>query len=392
MTHKTIIERLRARKDNHVFFVYALYEIEYFLLGASQLSANPALSKYTRLWSLGIILLLGLIIVFLNKLNTWDWLLGGAIALLGVYSYFAVKNNNLLLGALFILSAANIDFKKFVKRDLVLRTILFVTVLFLNQIGVIASNIAVRPDTGVVRNALGFKQFNVAGAIVMSILLEYIFLHFDHINWYDVLGVAIFEGVIFKLTDSKGGLIAVGLYLVIAILNTAQKQIHPLDFAWIKGIVSWAFFGLSAISFYLVMNFRWGSSFWMKINSLLSDRINILSQYYHQYGIGLLPKQVGAYRGSGIVIMDNTYVTLGIQFGLIVLLVYGLFYNQLAIKAFNASDWALASLILVISIFGLVESSLYIVGINFTLVALLSKSREQSRKEKPVVLMNKEFV
>lgn len=392
MAQKTIIERLRARKDNHVFFVYALYEIEYFLLGASQLSANPALAKYTRLWSLVIILLLGLIIIFLNKLNSWDWLLGGTIALLGVYSYFVVKNNNLLLGALFILSAAKIDFKRFVKRDLVLRTILFLTVLFLNQVGVIASNIAVRPDTGVVRNALGFKQFNVAGAIVMSILLEYIFLHFNRINWYDIFGIVIFEGIIFKLTDSKGGLIAVSLYLLIAILNTVKKQIHPLDFAWIKGIISWAFFGLSAISFYLVINFSWGSPLWMKINSVLSDRINILSQYYHQYGIGILPKQVGAYRGSGIVIMDNTYVTLGIQFGLIVLLVYGLFYNRLAIRAFNANDWAMASLILVICIFGIVESSLYIVGINFTLVALLSTNKENRLDERNEDSISKEFI
>jgi hypothetical protein len=360
------------KKTNFFFLVYLLYEIQYVFFGASQLSKQYDFHKLTFTGSALIMVCLTAIILT-NKYTRIEWGIIGVMVVSAVYAYYLGNDNILLMTSLMIAAAKNVDFNVFIKRDFWVRLTLFLMILVLNLVGIISTVTAVRHDSGI-RQALGFTQFNTAGALAMSILLEWLFIRFYRLKWFDYLGAIGFTLLIFKFTNSRGAMIASLVMIGIALLYQF-KLVEFFDYSILLKIIQSLFLIFTLSSFFVIIIFRSGFSFAIRINQILSDRINILSQYLYGYGLHLIPIKVGTYRQSGVIIMDNAYVMIGVEFGIVILLIFCYLYWRLFNSAIQQRNLALLALGISICMFGLIESTVYLVGVNFTLIALLNTSK-----------------
>lgn len=359
-------------RENAFFMLYALYEVIYYFFGVSRINTFFDTSHLTFIVNLIVMIgLAGLIII--DQYTLKEITIVSIGMLFGLYAYAVIKLNVLLISVMFMAAAKHINLNRFVKKDFVLRSTLLGIIILANRVGWIPSVVGLREGTfTIVRDSLGFGQYNITGALVMICVLEYVYLNFSKLASlaYQIIGLV----VIFTLvtTNSRGSMLAVVLYTVCSWFS----QYHLLVFKTIvekyKRFTQYLFGVLTVISIVVVVLFKYQSTFWQFVNRVTSDRVNILNQYYYQFGIHLLPQHVDKYRSAGAIVMDNIYVTLAIQYGVLILLLFVVIYWILCQRALHVGNIEFLLLIVALMIFGLIESTFFIIGVNFTIMMVFA--------------------
>lgn len=361
-------------REKLFFILYALYEISYYIFGASRINTFFNTSHLT--FGINLLVMLGLVFfIATNKYTFNQFVIISVGLLLGLYAFWIVKLNILLMAVMFMGAAKNVNLNRFIRADLILRTVLLCSIIFANRIGLIPSLTGLRegPIT-IVRNTLGFGQYNITGALIMICLLEYMYLKFGRISiWgYGVIFIVIF--LTLALTNSRGSMLASILYVCASVLTQFRFRWFQRFTKWLAIHAGYIFILLTIISTITVMSFNGNNSIWQTVNRISSDRINILSQYYQQFGMPLLPQAVSTYRSAGIIVMDNVYVTLAIQYGVLVLGLFTIFYYVLCQRALFRDNIEFILMLIALMIFGMIESTFFMIGINFTLIMVFANS------------------
>ncbi|GAX05148.1 putative membrane protein [Secundilactobacillus pentosiphilus] len=369
-----IASRIKSNeiREKILFTLYAVYEIDYYFFGVSRINSLFDTSRIT--FMVNLLVMIGLsLFVLVNHYTLPEIVIIGFGVLLGLYAFVIVKLNVLLISVLFMSAAKKVKLNWFIRRDFILRTTLLISIIFANRIGWIPSVVGLREGTFTfVRDSLGFGQFNITGALIMICILEYIYLNFGKLTAFAYESILILVFLTLVTTNSRGSMLAVLLYVLFSWIY----QNHPEamgQFVKRNGeLVKYQFGIFSIFSIAIVTWFDYNSSFWKTLNNLVSDRINILNQYYLKFGIHLLPQKVGDYRSAGAIVMDNVYATLAIQYGLLILLIFVIVYYVLAKRAFQAKNIGFVLMLVVLMVFGLIESTFFIIGINFTIMMVFA--------------------
>lgn len=360
-------------KERMLFILYAAYEICYIVFGVSRINTFFNTSKLTFAVNLVVLIFLTVLVV-MNHYTLVEFIVISLGIVLGLYAFYALKLNVLFMCVMFMAAAKGLNLNWFVKNDFRLRSILIGAIVIANGLGFIPSVTGLRVGTiTIVRDSLGFGQYNITGALIMICILEYLYLNFGKTPDYGYGIITVVIILTLMLTNSRGSMLASILYTVSSWLNQYKPTVFKNTIEVFEGYAKYVFGILSVLSIGVVTIFNYQNSFWQLVNHLTSDRINILNQYLTEFGIPFLPQQVSDYRSAGIIVMDNIYVTLAIQYGIIVLVLFIAYYYLLCFRAVLKKNIAFTVMLVTLMIFGLIESTFFIVGVNFTVMMVFAK-------------------
>ncbi|WP_373880082.1 O-antigen ligase family protein [Levilactobacillus brevis] len=366
------VQKLVDIRENAVFLLYAIYEVCYYVFGVSRINTFFDTSHIT--FAVNLLVLMCLTFYILTIHYTLEQFLVISFGMLaGLYAYYALGLNVLLIGVMFMAVAKEISLNNFIQKDFKLRATLLLGIILANRVGLIPSLTGLRLGTiTIVRDSLGFGQYNITGALIMICILEYIYLNFGRVPDYGYGISALVIILTLILTNSRGSMLASIIYVCLSWLCQYRNENYNAFLTFWKNKFKYTFVAFTAISLFIVSIFNPESSVWQSINQLTSDRINILNQYFRTFGIPALPQQVSDYRSAGTIVMDNVYVTLAIQYGIIVLALFIFCYYVICKRAVDEKNFAFVLMLQALMIFGVIESTFFIVGINFTVMMIFA--------------------
>ncbi len=293
----------------------------------------------------------------------------GCVFLLG---FASTGYAELLKAMMIIVALKNVDYHKLFEvmyRILVFSIVLTVLLYFLGL-----SNAGVQRRGGI---ALGYAQVNSVGYVLMVLTLLTIVRKEKVDSWNKVI-LALLNLVGFIIADSR-----TGFYLACAALLFSNNRIYA--FIKRKRLVQNILTAVPVIlmiATILTAVLYQSSALVQGLDLVFSARITMNSYILTNTGITLLGRPF-EYHGEAIynsvtqrwshyLTIDNAYMSLIIEFGLIATIVVGIVYFKLMKKLFKYGAINIAFVMTIISLYGLTESSIISVYVAFPFLLLLN--------------------
>lgn len=263
---------------------------------------------------------------------------------------------------LLIINSDLLDFKYFMKYDLIIRIFTLLSIIMMFFLGLFPA--AYKPLTlshgNVIRSTLGFNHPNTLGGYYIYLLIALIlFIHsrknIHLLGSYQKIFMFLFVAlsgyyVEFVLSDSRSGEITLIVILPFLLLYMINRFNVPL---LITGYMS--FITIMVIFIALPYFFSFNNSFMVTLNKLLSNRLLLQNEALHSFSINLWGNSLFV-QGKPFYI-DNQYVFNLLAVGLIgsLLLLFIVFSSIKNAKRGN--DFILFFIIIAVAIRATVEST-----------------------------------
>lgn len=286
-------------------------------------------------------------------------------------SMYKSSNKTLFLYSLVFLAANNISAKRIMKTTLVIQgTILLFTILF-SQVGIIRDFLFVRNENlGIYRHSLGFSWTTSAPILFFYCILIYIYLKRNKIS---IITYVILEGInvwLYLETNSRMAFLLSSLtifFMMIQKLNKKRwKWFSKMDKLFI--FLPFIACGISFLSFKL---FNSDNFCWAKADKLLSGRLTLGASAIKKYGFSLFGQNiewigysVNKLDSIGYNYVDNSYLQLGLTYGLLVLFAVLIIYSLVMYKAIRYKDYYLVCIVAIILLFSITEPRLMNLAFN----------------------------
>lgn len=343
-----------------LLFFYLAYT---FILLQAMFNNVPSLTPLYGIIDKLVIVLIFLTILFQNqiyRIKEIAWVV--IIFAIVVISYFLSKDNIILKAIMLIIASKDINFKKFIKFDLVIKVIFCFIIIIFSQIGIAENYVILRAD-GTIRQSLGFSHPNALAAYWLSICCDYIYLAFNKNKIIKLFICTIITFIIGYITDSRTVIICVSLMIILLLYN------NYLNNKIIKKIViflPYLLFALSLSSAYLYKS----SDLIKNIDRLLSKRIYYTEQYLQKYDINLFGQKIETVStvqsrllNISPQILDNSYIVLLLKFGIILLFCSCLLLSLRLKLSYRERDKLLIIILIIFMIVGLFEN--WLIKINY---------------------------
>lgn len=312
------------------------------------------------------------------------------MALLGCSWYLSQLLPMLTMG-LFVIAARNIDFYRIVETYFTVGLIVFAVVILSALVGIIPNIIFHRQD--VVRLSFGIIYTTDFASHVLSLVLAYCYLNFQKLNWRHYGCITLIALFILKVCDAR--LDTVCLLLIIPVMWLAQQARQGNTGAKLVANFYW---GLTSIMAYGTVMMAWlfnSQRRWMlRLDQLFSGRLTISHQALDKYGISWFGQHLTE-RGWGFgathvndqnyFFIDSSFMRLAIISGLILGIIVVYWMTKISWKSIQAQDYALAAIIVIVTISAVVEQHLLEIDYDPFLLAAYSivyTSDRQIRMEK----------
>ncbi|CDB16979.1 putative uncharacterized protein [Clostridium sp. CAG:221] len=343
-----------------LLFFYLAYT---FILLQAMFNNVPSLTPLYGIIDKLVIVLIFLTILFQNqiyRIKEIAWVV--IIFAIVVISYFLSKDNIILKAIMLIIASKDINFKKFIKFDLVIKVIFCFIIIIFSQIGIAENYVILRAD-GTIRQSLGFSHPNALAAYWLSICCDYIYLAFNKNKIIKLFICTIITFIIGYITDSRTVIICVSLMIILLLYN------NYLNNKIIKKIVIFLPYLLFALSLSLAYLYK-SSDLIKNIDRLLSKRIYYTEQYLQKYDINLFGQKIETVStvqsrllNISPQILDNSYIVLLLKFGIILLFCSCLLLSLRLKLSYRERDKLLIIILIIFMIVGLFEN--WLIKINY---------------------------
>ena len=271
------------------------------------------------------------------------------------YSSYIAGDIILFTTVFFIITSKNIDFNKFIKFDVYLKIIVVGCVILLYKLGMTEIIIKIR-ENGTIRNSLGFGHPNILGAFLFSICIDIVYLNYKSykIKHYFILILSLLTCV--YICDSRATQIGIGMLIIYTVLPKIENK----NFYKILPMLP---VFLAVFSFLCSIMYNNNMEFWVILNKISSSRIKCAYDFYKFYGINLFGHLLSFYgqwdKLYSLTVMDNAYMHVLIQYGLINFIII---ISALVIairKMIKENNYQLVLCLSTILLYGLMESYVY---------------------------------
>ena len=358
-------------------------------------------STYTDYFSnhlLHTLMFAGLALVLL-KIFLFDdldlkWLAIDAIVLiLLLITWRTSKEFSLFSMGIFVLGARNVDFKRIIKIYFYAGMLLLAFVV-ISAIGGLIRNLVYRRDmTNIVRQSFGIAYPTDFAAHVLYLILAYAYLKFGKIKWYDYavfLAAAVF---LVKFSDARLSAYAIILSIPVLWIGQRAQTDHLLSrfiasFYWTVPILS-AYLVIIASYFFTPSN-----KILTKVNNASSGRLFLGHKAISEYGFSMFGKQIiehgwGGANGlkmsqnapANYFFVDSSFLRMTILYGIIMAIIILLAMTKISWESFQKGSFALASIIVIVSVSAMVEQRLLDLAYDPFLIALLANVYTQHKAE-----------
>lgn len=358
-------------------------------------------STYTDYFSnhlLHTLMFAGLALVLL-KIFLFDdldlkWLAIDAIVLiLLLITWRTSKEFSLFSMGIFVLGTRNVDFKRIIKIYFYVGMLLLAFVVISAMGGLIRNLVYRRDMTNIVRQSFGIAYPTDFAAHVLYLILAYAYLKFGKIKWYDYavfLAAAVF---LVKFSDARLSAYAIILSIPVLWIGQRAQTDHLLSrfiasFYWTVPILS-AYLVIIASYFFTPSN-----KILTKVNNASSGRLFLGHKAISEYGFSMFGKQIiehgwGGANGlkmsqnapANYFFVDSSFLRMTILYGIIMAIIILLAMTKISWESFQKGSFALASIIVIVSVSAMVEQRLLDLAYDPFLIALLANVYTQHKAE-----------
>ncbi len=394
MTEKLKKLKKYINKNHENIYIYALitYILAYMLgdnsVLATKLTFVFSLIKYSAL----LVIILKIICHDLLKYTskTFGTLL--IIALFLLFLTFHIHSRYLLQLFIIIVGSKNVSFEKIINKVLKAEFALVLLIIFLSLTGIISNYKEFRPNN-IVRYALGFKYAPSSSGYIWYFTTLYLFLKKGQAKGSDYLLLFLLNLVFYLLTDARNGfyfsLIVIGLNIFYNHLKISKEIVNEIIYRLTVLIPIILIIGSLALSiFYKPQN-----SFMKNINSFLSNRLSLQQKALKMYPISLFGnsidwvtnddiKQDITLRKSDMNYVDNSYINLLLNYGLIFIILLFILFYKLATLNYKEKKYYQNALLIIIFIHAAIDPHLLKISMNIFLLQFVEFFVFYIKKEK----------
>lgn len=262
----------------------------------------------------------------------------------------------LLYSMAIALSCRRIQPHELLRRVFWLYLLIFSSVLFLYRFGLLSP---MHSKEERYRMNLGFSHYNTLGMVIVCIVILWILLRYEKTRWYDYLvwlGAAFF---VWEVPNSRTATLCILLLLTGVFLSKNCKMFEKHLFRILAISVFPVMAGLSYISAAL---YSPDNPVLFFLNQLFSYRIRFGNDYLNKYQITLFGQKIrrinpdtAAKRGISPEILDNGYLRILLQLGIITFIVVLLIFIYIEYRALQEKQYAIVIGLFVIAFYNLSE-------------------------------------
>ena len=281
----------------------------------------------------------------------------------------------LLKALMIIVALKNVDYHKLF--DVMYRILMFSIVLtvVLYLLGV--------SDAGVQRrgaSSLGYSQANAVGYVLMTLTLLTIVRKDKIFSWNKIL-LVLANLLGFIIADSRSG-----FYLACIALLFSNKRIYTFmkrnwlvqHFLTIFPMILMLATLLTAVlyqdnAFVQGLDMLFSSRIWMNSYILINKGITLFGQPIEYHGLTTEAIYNPVTKSwSHYMTIDNSYMSLIVEFGLLATIVVGVTYFKLMKKLFKSNAISIAFAMTILSLYGMAESAVVNIYVAFPFLLLLN--------------------
>ena len=239
-----------------------------------------------------------------------------------LYIYQLSKSTDLILWVLFIVNSVGLDkdvVLKWAYRTLIIGTAIIIT---LNLFGFIEQYMMVK--NGVIVKSYGFVHPNGFATTVLRIILLYFSLYYKRLTFSKLMLIGVIYVFLGRLTGCRIASYVLIICIALIIYSLINKKAFEARVTML--LMSTSPFIAAIFSFVGGYLFMQGNPIMLTVNQLFSDRFNWISRFMQNYSVTLFGQELQlANRIQGGTLwssIDNSYVMMGLNYGIVFLLGY----------------------------------------------------------------------
>ena len=273
-------------------------------------------------------------------------------------SYYKTASTMFIEILLISLNAMNLDFKKMVKYDFIIKIFILLFLVMMSFMGLAKSVFVVTRNGEFIRNAYGFYHPNTFGMVIMMIFFEYLYLQKEKIGFKQYLVGTLFVITIKLTSDTR-----TAIYCIIALLLFLPiiRKISTKKYFEVISKNSYIF--LLITSLVLTSLYLNNPTMMKNINIFFSNRLKYQSYYLNLYNVNLFGNNI-----EYVMTLDNGFMKILLNYGLVIALFFDFIFRFNIKKALRNNDYNSCLIFLILILFSFSESSAFYIYNNIFLV------------------------
>lgn len=308
------------------------------------------------------------------------WRVVLAVLLMGLVFISSITSTNktMMLYSLVLLASDHVNAKNIMKMSLMIQGGILGIIVGLSQTGILRDYLFVRGE-GHYRHGLGFSWTTTAPILFFFFTLIFVYLKREKCS---ILQITLFEIInvwFYKKTDSRMVCLLASVFLCFVLMQIFNKNKWRIISKYKKIYISSPMI-ICCFSLLLFVAYNEKTIFWTRLNTILSGRLQLGTNAIAEFGVSLFgnniewigfnSKMPTAVEAIGYNYVDSSYLQLGLNYGVVFLIMVLLIYVVVMKRAVKIEDYWLICVISVILIFSITEPRLMNLAFNpFPLLA-----------------------
>lgn len=315
------------------------------------------------------------------------------LSIITIGSFFQSKYGILIDTIFLIIGAKGISFNKIVRLHIYVSVGIVILAMLGVKIGIIEHIVYYR--NGKARYAFGSVYCTDFAARIFYITTSYAYLKNKQIKFKDIVIFTILAWFIYtycgaRLDTISMILVIVSLLVYLLISSIKKDWIEKVKLGFIeKTVLIYSIPICALISFYTTINYSIYNKTMVKLNSILSERLELGLLGIKKYGIKLLGQPV-TMKGNGgttkqitnYFFIDSSYLYIMLCYGLIVLFIVSIYFVCLNKRMINEGNLFFVWAVLIIAINSMVAHHFMDIAYNpfiISFLALIEKNSPSKR-------------
>lgn len=291
---------------------------------------------------------------------------------LGIVTLIFSKKITILITIIAIVFAKNIPLNRLIEVVFKFKILAFIVTIVLSLLGIIENNKSFRfMENGdvITRYALGFPHANVTYLNFFIIVLLYLYIYYDKVKLRNYVVILFLSMLLYKITDSRTGIISVIISLIIPVVLKNKKIIKNVI---TRKIIIFLPIICGGFSVFSGIYYSSGNLVLQKINQALTGRIELASKFLSLYKVKPFGQVIveGSNLNGSYLRIDNGYISLLLAYGIISFMVFIILETKLLKKYMLEERYREILLIVSFLIYGITEVYIYNIFVNISLIFL----------------------
>lgn len=271
-----------------------------------------------------------------------------------------------------ILGSYNLDFNIIAKQVLIWECICVGIIVVLAILKIIPNRIFDRSNSDVKRYSIGFKYATYPALFVWYLTMLYLYVKTNKIKLFEYILLITINIIMYIVTNSRNELIFSFLIIFISIVYNKFKMNKT------KKIVSYfakySIIIFTVISILCMVLYNPKNNIWKKMNTLASGRLRLSNECMKEYDIKLFGNKMewiglseiyeGENEESDFFYVDNSYINILYNYGVIFLILVMYSYYYIITKEIEKENYFLISILLVIIMHSFIDPQLVKIAYN----------------------------